>query len=296
MKIGIDIGGSHIGVALIGVGGQIKASKEVECVTKEIGKKGLQTYMLETLNTLLEENEIRKSSITKIGVAMPGVIEGKQAKQLWNLQEEEFSIAFLQAAYPQVHILLKNDADAAALAEKRYGALEPYENALFLCLGTGIGGGYIYQGNIAFANHFEPGHMCIQKGGKLCSCGAKGCWETYASMKQFKQNAIDAMQLPKQTSSQELLEILEKTKENPLVETMVEQYTENLAIGIGNLCNVLAPEAICLGGSFAYYATILLPTLEKKLQQGSYIFNKAHIPVLLTAQLQNQAGMLGAVL
>lgn len=296
MKIGIDIGGSHIGVALIGLGGKITASAEIEYIAKNETKEAMESIILQTIHTLLKEQEIRKSALTKIGVAIPGIIEGKKATQLWNLQEELFSITFLQEAYPQANIVLRNDADAATLAEKKYGALEPYENALFLCLGTGIGGGYVYQGKLAFENHFEPGHICIQKEGKKCNCGNRGCFETYASMKQFKQNAIHALQLKEQTTSQELLEILNKAKKNPLVETLIDHYTENLAIGIGNLCNITSPDAICLGGSFVYYHTILLPALEKKLKQGNYIFNKAQQPVLLIATLKNQAGMLGSVL
>lgn len=296
MKIGIDIGGSHIGVALIGLGGQIKASTEIEYIAKNKTKEALETILLNTIQSLLQEQEVRKSALTKIGVAVPGIIEGKKAIQLWNLQKEPFSIAFLQNAYPQAHMVLRNDADAATLAEKKYGALEPYENALFLCLGTGIGGGYIYQGKLVFENHFEPGHICIQKEGKKCNCGNKGCFEAYASMKQFKQNAIQTLQLPEQTTSKQLLDILSKTQKNPLVEMLIDQYTENVAIGIGNLCNLLSPEAICLGGSFSYYQTILFPVLEKKLQQGKYIFDKTKLPVLLTVTLRNQAGILGAVL
>jgi len=296
MKIGIDIGGSHIGVALIGVGGQIKADYEKELEEKDKKEDVLQAQIQHAIQKLLEENEIRKSAITRIGIALPGIIQGNKATNLWNLHIESFHSAFLQKEYPQATITMRNDADAAVLAEKKYGALEPYENALFLCMGTGIGGGYIYQGKLAFENTFEPGHMTIHKEGRKCTCGNTGCFERYASMKQFKQSIIQVLELDKHTSSKELLEILTNTKDNPIVAHTIEQYIENVAIGIGNLCNILSPEAICLGGSFVYYKTLLMPLLERKLKQESYIFNKKNMPQFVTAKLQNKAGMLGSIL
>ena len=296
MKIGIDLGGSHIGVALIGLGGEIKDSKEKELEAKDKKKEIIQAYILEMVQTLLEENEIQKSSVSRIGLALPGIVKEKKAMQLWNLKIEALENTFLQEAYPRANIVMRNDADAAALAEKRYGALELYENALFLCLGTGIGGGYIYQGKLTFENAFEPGHMSIQKEGKRCNCGNIGCFETYASMKQFKQKVMNVLELDANTSSKELLAFLKTTKENPLVKHVIEEYIKNLSVGIGNLCNSLAIEAVCLGGSFVHFESLLLPALKKELKQGNYIFNNEKMPEIFIAKLGNSAGMLGAAL
>ncbi len=296
MKIGIDIGGSHIGISMIGLGGQIRARAEKDLQPGKKEKATLENDILQTIETLVKDNEIAQSAITRIGVAIPGIIEGNTAKQLWNLHIEEWNMEFLQKAYPKAIVTLRNDADAAALAEKQYGALKNYENAVFLCLGTGIGGGYIQDGKLAFANQFEPGHMTIQKDGKRCACGNKGCFETYASMKQFKQNMIHVLGLEPTTSSKEIVEIIKTMEDNSLVKQVIEAYVENLAIGIGNLCNIVTPQAVCLGGSFVYYQTWFLPLLEKTLQEKDYIFHKKNIPVVVTAALGNDAGMLGAVL
>ena len=75
---------------------------------------------------------------------------------------------------------IKNDAKCAALAEKNYGSMKKYDDCIFLCLGTGIGGAAFLKGELLEPKRFsgfEFGHMIINKNGKECSCGKKGCFE-----------------------------------------------------------------------------------------------------------------------
>ena len=283
-------------MALIGPDGMKKQSLEKDIDPLRETKENLQQYILETIYTLLRNQDIPPTSLSKIGVAVPGVVQGKKAKQLWNLHIEEWDFSFLEKAYPHAHVQLRNDADAATLAEKRYGALQPYENALFLCLGTGIGGGCIQKGKLVLENTFEPGHMSIDKQGKKCACGSSGCFECYASMKYLKQRILEVFELDTHMSSKDIYAWIDNRKDNPLVMHVIEEYIQNVARGIANLCNLMAPDVICIGGSFVYYKDILLPILEKTLRTESYVFHANHMPLFVTAKLQNEAGILGSVL
>ena len=88
-----------------------------------------------------------------------------------------------------VKIKLSNDAKCAAIAEQRYGCLRGYKDSIFLTLGTGIGGAAFLKGELLEPKRFsgfEFGHMIINKNGKECSCGKKGCFETYSSIRAFQ--------------------------------------------------------------------------------------------------------------
>ena len=94
----------------------------------------------------------------------------------------------------------------------------------------------------------------------------------------------------------ELVELLKAPDKNTEIEKMLEEYIDNLAIGISNLSNIFEPEAIALGGSIVHYKELILEKLIDKLKNEEYIFNKNNIPTIVMAKLNNDAGMLGATI
>ena len=142
--------------------------------------------------------------------------------------------------------------------------------------------------------------MLIEKNGKLCKCGKKGCWETYASMKAFKDNLREILNLDDRTSGKELLDILRKMdKNNPkYIQTnkLIEQYVDYLSIGISNLVNIFEPEAIGIGGSFVFYEEIFLEKLKNKIINDNLLFNERKEIIIQTAILDNDAGIIGSTL
>lgn len=129
--------------------------------------------------------------------------------------------------------------------------------------------------------------------GKECHCGKKGCFETYSSMKVFKKGMIEVLNLDKNTSSEELLDILKKQKENSELNEYIDSYINTLLIGISNIANIINPEKICIGGSFTYFEEILYKRLLEKSITMNYQFRK---PEIILAKLQNTAGIIGATL
>ena len=141
---------------------------------------------------------------------------------------------------------------------------------------------------------FEFGHMIIKKGGKKCNCGNNGCFETYASMKRFKEDVIKKFELPKNSESEEVQNFIRKNITKSDVKKFVDEYLDNVAVGISNIINIFEPQAICFGGSFSYYDDIFLDLLNEKVKQ--HVFNKDSNFILLSAKLKNDAGIIGAVL
>ena len=300
MKIGIDIGGSHIGTGII-VGKGILLGKETKDVdiSKIESEERVKEVMLETIdmeiNTLLKRYDFKVSDISKIGLAVPGSPTEDAIQNLVNLHIKKFEIGKILAEKYNTKIKIKNDGKCAGLAEKKYGALKDYDDCIFLCLGTGVGSAVFLKGELLEPKRhpgFEFGHMIIQKDGKACNCGNKGCWETYVSMKRFKKEAVEKLKLPVDTESIEVQNYIRRNMDKPETKALVDELLTNVAIGLSNLINMFEPEAICFGGSFVYYNDIFLPILKDKLKL--YLFNKDFDGKILAAKLKNDAGMIGA--
>lgn len=196
---------------------------------------------------------------------------------------------------------MQNDAKCAAIAENEYGVLQEHENSIFLTLGTGIGGAVIYNGKLLEGKCFsgyEFGHMTINVNGEQCKCGKKGCFELYGSMKNFKKTFKEKLELSQYTHSEQLLDLLKYNvaleKNDERIEQVINEYTQNLAIGISNLINIFEPEAIGIGGSFAYFEEFLLEKLKDKIINENLLFNPRQDITIKSALLKNDAGIIGA--
>ena len=299
MKIGIDIGGSHVGVGLVDRAGKIILKKEKDLVAA-LQKKDYNEILINTIvnliTNILDEGKIDISQIELIGIAVPGTVSDTEIIKAENLHIRNFDIVSEINKYFNIPIQLRNDAKCAAVAEKMYGSLEKYEDAVFLTIGTGIGGA-VFMGDKLLKpkqyEGFEIGHMIIKKGGIKSNCGNLGCFERYASIRELKEKISKLYK--KDISSIELKEILLNMSKNEKVQRIVEEYIDNLSIGLANLINIFEPEVISIGGSFVYYKEQLIDMITLKIKNENLLFNDRSIPKIVTAKLKNDAGIVGSV-
>lgn len=294
MKIGIDLGGSHVGIGVINEEGKILEKEETDIKNENSNKTAefITTYIQLTVQKL-----IKKYAIQAIGVASPGTPKQGKATSLVNLGIKELDIIEILQEVCNLPIKVHNDAKCAAMAEKTYGSLKEYSDAVFLCLGTGIGGAVFLNNQLLEPKRnpgFELGHMIIQKDGKLCNCGKKGCFETYCSIKRLKNELIQLLDINQETTGEQLIEIVKEHKSEEKVQKIIDNYLENLIIGLSNIIDIFEPEAICLGGGFVYFKDILYKELLEKYQTKCSTFNKSNMPDLKLAMLGNDAGIIGA--
>lgn len=293
MKIGIDIGGSHIGIGLVDNNGSIILKEE-----KFIKDK---TNIKEIIEEFITENIIQMSlihDIESVGIAIPGTVTENKIIKAVNLGLENYDLATNLEKILKIPVKLKNDAKCAALAEKKYGELKPFENSVFLCIGTGVGTAVIHESELLEPKDlpgFEFSHTIIHKDGELCNCGKRGCFETYASLKRFKQRISDRFDL-NTMSGKVIREFIKNNPDNELLKDMINEYIEDLSVGISNIINIFEPEAICIGGSFAEYKEIFYEPLKQALLQGNLLFNKRCDIIIKLAKLKNDAGIIGATL
>ena len=294
MKIGIDLGGSHIAIGVIDDKGYIveKVEKRLLSKDKKDIKTSIETYIVKNVKELMEKYKIKE-----IGIAVPGTIKSTEIIKSVNLGVKNYNLVENLKKEINLPIKIRNDAKYAAIAENKMGALKDYKRSIFMSLGTGIGGAVIINNELLDTGDLsgcEFGHMIIQKDGIRCNCGKKGCFEKYASMKALKTNLRDALGLDENTRGQELLDMLRKNKDNYVINKIVDEYIEYLSIGISNLIDVFEPEAVCLGGSFVYFADVLLEKLKNNIQRKKYLFNIRKELIIIPAALGNDAGIIGS--
>ena len=296
MKIGVDLGGSHIGIGIVNEKGYVIEKSERRIMQKDRKdiKNIIENYMVEKIKDIIETNEI-----SEIGIAIPGTTANGKVIKSVNLGLTNYSIVQRLEQKINLPIKIANDCRCAAIAENKYGALKKYSREVFITLGTGIGGAVIINDKPLDTGEYpgcEFGHMVIQKNGLQCNCGKKGCFEKYGSMKAFKDNLRKELGLDEKTRGQDLLDIIRKDQENPKIKKAINEYIENLSLGISNIINIFEPEVIGIGGSFVYFSDILLDKLKENLLQKEYLFNQRKKINIVQAILGNDAGIIGSTM
>lgn len=306
MKIGIDLGGSHVAIGL--VDGNCEIIEKRTYYMNDKKDETFEDYILHCIvhgiNEILKNSSHKLSDIESIGIATPGNPKDGCIKNIVNLGitnfniEEKLKKAFGENSCKTI-IKLGNDGKCAGLAEKHMGSLKEYSDCVFLCIGTGIGGAVFIDNKFLKPKRnagFEFGHMIIKKDGEKCNCGNYGCFEVYCSKLKFKEKMQEALGIKEYITA---AEITKKINENISVENvsiLLNDYVDNLAIGISNIINIFEPEAISIGGSISHYEELILNKLREKIYCGKYLFNKDNPPKILTAQAGNDAGIIGATL
>ena len=300
MKIGVDLGGSHVGIGLVD-GDKIIDIKD-KIFTRQ-DRVNIENTIVESIkvfvNELLVENNLKIEDIECIGIASPGTISHGEIVKAGNLSIRNFKLVDRLKEYFSIPIHMRNDGKCAALAEKVFGSMKEYDDCVFINIGTGIGGAAFIDGKLLEPKRysgFEFGHMVVNKGGRQCSCGKKGCFETYASIKSLKNKVSETLDMDSDISGQYLREEL-LIKDHPGVQEDLEVFLDYLTVGVCNLIDIFEPEVICFGGSFSYYeGNPILDRLIAKISEPKNRFNEGEPPKIVTATYKNDAGIIGATL
>lgn len=299
MKIGIDLGGSHIGVGLV-EGYELKATCDKFFSSED--RKDIENAILrnidELINKILIENNVSMENIEKIGVASPGTVTNGKITS-WNLGIQQFDLQSKLEAKYGLSVKIRNDGKCAALVEKVYGAMKDYDDCLFINIGTGIGGAAFLGGKLLEPKKysgFEFGHMTLVKDGIPCTCGKKGCFERYCSIKALKTKITNTLNIDGTDISGQYLREELMVKYHDKVQNDINEFIDYLRVGICNLIDIFEPEIICFGGSFSYYeGHPVLNKLIEEINGENTTFNKDEHKIT-TAYFKNDAGIIGATI
>ena len=297
MKIGIDLGGSHIGFGVVENDTIIeKFEKDFTDEDKAHIIEVIENYIIEKVKELEE-----KYDIESIGIAVPGSVKNGTISKMVNLGISNYNIKQRLEEILNINVNVRNDAKCACIAEfndmvKKDASLSN-TNIVFLSIGTGIGGGVIYNGKLLEGHNFdgyEIGHMVIKESGLPCKCGKYGCFERYGSILEYKNKVKQRLNIPQEIHGNTLREILDNHKQEILA--INNQYISDLALGISNLINIFEPDIVVLGGGFAHFSYMFKDKIIDSLINSSLLFNRRDNFDLRVAELGNDAGMIGASL
>ncbi len=308
MVIGIDIGGMSIKYGLIENGKIL--FKNVIKFDKEIS----QEKMIERLSKAIVESIVKWNvdiaQIKGIGVGCPGAIDSVNGicDKAYNLGFEKLNICKIITEITSLPCKITNDANAAALAEAIYGSAKEYNNVIMLTLGTGVGGGIIidkklFEGN--FGKGAELGHVVIKTDGEKCSCGRKGCLEAYASASALIKKTKKEMMKDKSTSMWSYVDndinkvdgrtAFENAKlDDKCAKKVVRYYIKYLGEGLLNFMNIFRPDVIVLGGGLSSQKEYLNKQLYDYCAKRHFGFINCPQVGIVTANLGNDAGIIGA--
>jgi glucokinase len=309
--LGIDLGGTDIKAGVI--------NEEYELIAKHVAPtlpqrpiEDVVADMAAAGRAAVKTAGISESDIIHVGVGVPGAINSKTnvvllAPNLPGWKNLDF-IPIFQNNW-NLPVYLGNDADAAALAEVYAGAARGYDYAILLTLGTGIGGGFVFDKKLftGFGLGTEPGHTVLIMDGEPCNCGANGCFEAYASVTALIREAVRIMPKYPDSLLHTLSEgdasrvngklIFDAAKQgDTAAKTIVSDYVRYLGAGIASLCNALRPQVVILGGGVCNAGSLLFDPLDKIVESMIFSTDDGGLPPILKAELGNDAGMIGAAL
>jgi len=196
MIVGVDLGGSKINAILADSRGKITRQVLKDTLAQE-GPDAVILRVIECIKQVASSTDIAGIGIGAAGacdvesgvITLSPNLPGWHNVQLREIIQREFNVPVYldndaNVAF-NVPVYLDNDANVAALGEYYFGGLVGVANLIYVCVGTGIGGGIIIAGQLyhgASGSAGEIGHMTIDINGTRCPCGNSGCWETLASM------------------------------------------------------------------------------------------------------------------
>jgi len=308
--LGIDLGGTDIKTGVIDEKFNIVAKHVIPTLPKRSIEE-IVIDMVEAGKTAIKKAGLSENDIVHVGVGVPGTVNSKTnvIALLPNVGWRNVDFIPVFNKYWDIPVFLGNDADAAALAEVYAGAARGYDNAVVLTLGTGVGGGFVFDKKIFTGSGFgtEPGHIIIVVDGEQCGCGARGCLEAYASVTALIREAKRIMSEYPDSLLHELCGndesrvngriIFDAAKQNdPAANMIVADYVKYLGAGIASLCNALRPQVVILGGGVCNAGEPLFGPLDKIAESLIYVTVEGEIPPILKAELGNDAGIIGAAL
>ena len=307
-SIGIDLGGSHITAALVDQNGHIKVRKKVSFTKAPNGAHGLRLIIQQVKSFTNISSLISNHSVIGLGLACPGGVDAERGIVLadspnligWKgtkvKQELEKAL--------KIRVFIDNDANLAGWGEKCWGAGKGARNLICLTLGTGVGGGIIIDNQIYRGSHFyaaEIGHMMIDPGGQICSCGQAGHLEAlvsgpaivarYASytLKVYPERSRRA-----QRSTLHAKAIFDMARKgDKIAQEVVNQTVYYLGIACASLINIFDPEMVVIGGGVANAGEILFRPL-RQIVKKSIMKHPYRRPLIVPAKLGEDAGLLGA--
>ena len=305
LTIGIDVGGTKVLGGVVDESGKVLTTARKD--TPRQGGSALTQTIADVAKELLQQH-----SVTSVGVSAAGFVSSDRKTMLatpniadWNGVDLDDQLVELIG----LPVVIENDANSAAWGEAKFGAGKNQNHMMMLTVGTGIGGGIVVNGALyrgAFGIAAEFGHMRVVPEGHICGCGARGCFEQYASGNALLRHAREAINASPEVARNLLSRgdgtvagltgqaITEAARDgDPVALAAFNTTGQWLGAGIASLAVLLDPACVVIGGGVIGAGEILLKPTRESLERNMPFTGKHPYPEIIAAQLGNEAGLVG---
>lgn len=308
--IGIDVGGTKVLTALADEQGLIlnKAQKPTEA---DKGEETIISNIKSSIDNVINNSPVKKEEVRRIGIGSPGPLDLEKGLIIENsnLSWTNVPIVKILEDMTGIPVVLENDANAAALGEKHFGAGREADNIVYLTISTGIGGGIIIDKKIFHGgkgNAGEVGHMTlIPDSNYQCGCGNYGCFEAVASGTAIARRGREVLEKEEDSLIKEYSENDPDQIDAPLIAAAARAGDKQaieifkltgrlLGIGISNVVNLFDPEIVVLGGGVMHAKELFIDELRTTLQERALEANLKKLQVKEVGLGQN-TGVMGAI-
>jgi glucokinase len=303
--VGVDIGGTKVMAGVIDGTGSVLAMEQRPTLGHDV--KAVEDTIVE-----LVRGFATRYDVAAVGVGAAGFVDPTRSVVMFSphLQWRREPLRAQVADRLRVPVVVDNDANAAALAEARFGAARGHRFVLCVTLGTGIGGALVldqrvYRGANGMAGEF--GHMQVVPQGHRCECGNRGCWEQYASGNALVRDARELVRAnsPMAHHLRDLVagdadvlegpQITEAARQgDPLSIELIGDVGTWLGVGLAGLAAAFDPHCIVIGGGLSAAGELLVGPTRQAFSRSLTGRGHRDEPVITVAQLGPQAGMVGA--
>ena len=300
---GVDLGGTTVKIAYFDQDGTMIDKWEIPTVTANSGSQILPDIAA-SIRGYMDKNGIANDSILGIGIGVPGPVDGKGVvNKCVNLGWGVFNISKTLSDLTGFPVKAGNDANVAALGEFWKGGGQNCDNMIFATLGTGVGGGIVIDGHLLHGAHgsgAEIGHLVLNREEtEQCGCGKRGCVEQYCSATGIVRLANRRLAKNEDASALRSLtaitckDIFDAGKAGDKVALeILDQYYAYLGEFLADLCCVVDPDVVVLGGGVSKAGQVLLDGVIPYFHKN--VFHAASGCSFALASLGNDAGAYGA--
>ncbi len=300
---GVDVGGTTVKLGFFSTEGKLLDKWEIPSRI-ENGGAAILPDIAEAIGDCLARHGARKSEVVGIGIGVPGPVDDDgNVNRCVNLNWGVFNLHEALGALTGLRVKAGNDANVAALGEYYDGGGRGARSMLMVTLGTGVGGGFVWNGKILNGAHgvgCEIGHLTVDRSpdALACTCGKRGCAEQYASARAIGRIAQKKLQSDDRPSLlRQQAEVSSRTvfacaaQGDALAGEILDELYDVLGLTIAMGCCMVDPELVVLGGGMSNAGKTLLAGVEPRFRH--HMFHACKGTRFALAELGNDAGVWG---
>jgi glucokinase len=304
ITIGVDVGGTSVRAGVVDRYGTVL---DMARAHTPVGETSLDDAISSVVSTLA-----RRHPVSAVGLAVAGFVGADRRTVMFapHLAWRGVPVADRISARVGLPVVLEHDANAATMAEYRFGAARGARVAVLIAIGTGIGSGLLLDGVLYRGAHGvapELGHLCLVPGGRACPCGKQGCWERYCSGTALCTTAVEMLAVRPDRSTVLARDaagdfrgvtgrkVAAAARDgDPVAIAAMGELARWLGQGLAVVADIYDPEVVVIAGGVSESAPLFLD--DARDHYRALVTGAGHRPLarIRPAMLGDDAGLVGA--